>query len=71
MRDRIGFPKSLRNWNEIRAGEHMLGRFTRSAAAFLKRDGGSTVVEVAVMFAMVLMALLTAVSALGQTRAGF
>jgi Flp pilus assembly pilin Flp len=48
----------------------MLRRFTQSAAAFLNRDSGPTAVECTVMVAMILMAILTAISTLEQTRAG-
>jgi Flp pilus assembly pilin Flp len=48
----------------------MLGRFARSPAAFLTRNSGATAVEFTVMVAMVLMAIITAISMLEHTRAG-
>lgn len=49
----------------------MLDRLIRSAAATRNRRSGQKAVEYAVMLAMILMALLTAVSALGQANDGF
>ncbi|VTT99928.1 unnamed protein product [Gemmataceae bacterium] len=48
----------------------MLGRFARSAATFHDRDTGPTAVEYTVMIAMILMTVLTAISAMEQTLAG-
>jgi pilus assembly protein Flp/PilA len=43
----------------------MLGRFVRSAVAFLKEERGPTAVEYAVMLALILMAIFAAVSTIG------
>jgi len=43
----------------------MLGRFIRAAVAFLKEESGPTAVEYAVMLALILLAVLAAVSTIG------
>jgi pilus assembly protein Flp/PilA len=45
----------------------MLGRFVRSAVAFLKEESGPTAVEYAVMLALILLAIFSAVSNIGGT----
>jgi pilus assembly protein Flp/PilA len=43
----------------------MLGRFVRSAVAFLKDESGPTAVEYAVMLALILLACLVAIANIG------
>jgi len=43
----------------------MLGRFVRSAVAFLKEESGPTAVEYAVMLALILVAIIAAVGTIG------
>ena len=43
----------------------MFGRFVRSTVAFLKKEDGPTAVEYAVMLALILVAILAAVTAIG------
>jgi pilus assembly protein Flp/PilA len=43
----------------------MFGRFVRSAVAFLKKEDGPTAVEYAVMLALILVAILATVTAIG------
>lgn len=45
----------------------MLGRFVRTAIAFLQEESGPTAVEYAVMLALILVAILAAVANLGST----
>ena len=45
----------------------MLGRFVRSAVAFLKEESGPTAVEYAVMLALILVAIYAAVANIGTT----
>ena len=48
----------------------MLGRFVRSAVAFLKEESGPTAVEYAVMLALILVAIFAAVANIGNTTSG-
>ncbi|HVL14943.1 MAG TPA: Flp family type IVb pilin [Gemmata sp.] len=45
----------------------MLGRFVRRVASFLKEESGPTAVEYAVMLALILMAVIAAVTSIGTT----
>jgi pilus assembly protein Flp/PilA len=45
----------------------MLGRFTRRAVTFLKKEDGPTAVEYAVMLALILVVLIAAVANIGGT----
>jgi pilus assembly protein Flp/PilA len=45
----------------------MFGRFVRSTVAFLKKEDGPTAVEYAVMLALILVAILAAVTNIGNT----
>jgi pilus assembly protein Flp/PilA len=45
----------------------MFGRFVRTAVTFLKKEDGPTAVEYAVMLALILVAILAAISAIGGT----
>ena len=45
----------------------MLGRFVRRVANFLKEESGPTAVEYAVMLALILMAVIAAVTSIGTT----
>lgn len=45
----------------------MLGQFVRRAVAFLKEESGPTAVEYAVMLALILVAIVAAVSNIGTT----
>jgi len=45
----------------------MLGRFTRRAVAFLKKEDGPTAVEYAVMLALIIVVLVAAISNIGGT----
>jgi pilus assembly protein Flp/PilA len=45
----------------------MFGRFARAAVTFLKKEDGPTAVEYAVMLALILVAILAAISAIGGT----
>jgi pilus assembly protein Flp/PilA len=45
----------------------MLGRFTRRAVAFLKKEDGPTAVEYAVMLALIIVVLVAAISNIGST----
>jgi pilus assembly protein Flp/PilA len=44
----------------------MLGRFIRSAVAFLKEESGPTAVEYAVMLALILVVIIAAVATIGH-----
>jgi len=48
----------------------MLGRFTKVAVAFLKKEDGPTAVEYAVMLALILVVIIAAVSSIGSTTSG-
>jgi pilus assembly protein Flp/PilA len=48
----------------------MLGRFARSAVAFLKKEDGPTAVEYAVMLALIIVVLLAAITNIGSTTSG-
>lgn len=48
----------------------MLGRFTRTAVDFLKREDGPTAVEYAVMLALILIVIIAAVSNIGTATSG-
>jgi len=45
----------------------MLGRFVRTALAFLQEESGPTAVEYAVMLALILVVILAAVANIGGT----
>ena len=45
----------------------MLGRFVRSAVAFLKEESGPTAVEYAVMLALILVVIFAAVANIGTS----
>ncbi|MBM3983175.1 MAG: Flp family type IVb pilin [Planctomycetes bacterium] len=45
----------------------MLGRFTKVAVAFLKKEDGPTAVEYAVMLALIIVVLIAAVANIGGT----
>jgi pilus assembly protein Flp/PilA len=45
----------------------MFGRFVRNTVAFLKKEDGPTAVEYAVMLALILIAILAAVTNIGTT----
>ena len=45
----------------------MLGRFVRRVASFLKEESGPTAVEYAVMLALILIAVIAAVTSIGTT----
>jgi pilus assembly protein Flp/PilA len=44
----------------------MLGRFTKRAVAFLKREDGPTAVEYAVMLALIIVVLVAAIASIGS-----
>jgi pilus assembly protein Flp/PilA len=48
----------------------MLGRFTKMAVAFLKREDGPTAVEYAVMLALIIVVLVAAIANIGSTTSG-
>jgi len=48
----------------------MLGRFTRKAVAFLKKEDGPTAVEYAVMLALIIAVLVAAIANIGSTTNG-
>lgn len=45
----------------------MLGRFTKRAVAFLKKEDGPTAVEYAVMLALIIVVLIAAITNIGGT----
>jgi pilus assembly protein Flp/PilA len=48
----------------------MLGRFVRTAVAFLKKEDGPTAVEYAVMLALIIAVLIAAISNIGTKTSG-
>jgi pilus assembly protein Flp/PilA len=48
----------------------MLGRFTKMAVAFLKKEDGPTAVEYAVMLALIIVVLVAAIENIGTTTSG-
>ena len=48
----------------------MLGRFTRRAVAFLRKEDGPTAVEYAVMLALIIVVVIAAVANIGGTTSG-